>query len=212
MSRNHFYIITLLVISALATICKETCSEIAFGKILFAEQQHITYRYRGAVCIASLCVTSDLPAETLLVSKHGPGWVSKDWGGVRHCYVVQEGKAFLQVEIEEEESNRILLVLVSRDPSCPESVIPKGAFGNLTTPEGIGLGSSVEKLIALYGKPDIQRKADSGLRLKRDKESFESTYFGDEVLIYGSPDDKLLYSGFYVRNSKVSAFLVSFSE
>ena len=170
--------------------------------------------YRGAYCIANFCMGfhHKLPMrKSALIKTYGKGCIVNE---VYHCYFDPEQEIYIQFGVDEEHTNEIDFVFVSGKPSCPCNVRPKIKFPKMVTKEGIGIGNSIKEVLNTYGKPSSIRKPTDQFKADFSNEHSKDTeHFGDTAYFYYNIDKELaLFSVFYFRKGKVSAFLISNGE
>jgi hypothetical protein len=170
--------------------------------------------YTGPPCLAGFCLAKDpLPSEQELIQTYGPGTKIGEF----YCYAVPEQKAYVHFGIEHDRPGEIATVFVSRAPNC---VDPSGKVAStrkplpaLETKEGIQLGDTAEKVIALYGPPSAKRGGADGLgSMVPYSHEREGSPFGETVLVYDGPPGQLMQAKFFIHHRKVVAIYLSCSE
>lgn len=156
--------------------------------------------------------------ETQLVSEFGSGYVINHivdgkTMGRSHVYYVPAVNAWLEVQLSHTSNNDRLVdtIILTRKKLCDEKHIPVEDLTKLITGRGVGIGSSLKKVINTYGKSDVsislaKQKAFSNLQqyLKL------SSGLVLRYLYEGSESN--LYSEFYIKNGKLHSLLISVSE
>lgn len=184
-------------------VCNINCS--------FAGNTQLVEKFDGPQCIADFCFNvktiNQLTTEQKLINRYGKGY-SEDGKFAFYCYEVPEQKAFVRFRPYHGEQRAILDVFLSDASSCPETRKSNVPFKSLTTREGLKLGDAIEKVISLYGKPDLITK---GTAIEKIGDTTNPSPFGDTVFTYRSRDNSLLQAQLYLRRDKVSAILISVS-
>ena len=166
--------------------------------------------YAGPSCMGEFCFNvrsmSMLMTEASFVKKYGSGHRVGD----AHCYKISEKNLYVLFTVYHGEQKQIMDIFVSDEPSCPSTKPPKIPFKPLVTGEGLRIGDPYKKVIALYGKPAIEEKADGTKKVGIAYQTQLNTApFGDTRLRYLSAQDSPLGADIYLRKGKVSAILIS---
>jgi hypothetical protein len=169
--------------------------------------------YTGPNCMGEFCFNvksmSMLMTETAFVQKYGSGHREGNHA-VAHCYKVSEQKLYVRFRPYHGEQRQIIDIFVSDKPSCPSAVPPKIPLKPLETEKGLRIGDPYKKVLALYGEPDIEEKADGIEKTGPSyQEKLNSAPFGDTRLRYLPARDTLLSADIYLHKGKVSAILIS---
>jgi hypothetical protein len=108
------------------------------------------------------------------------------------------------------EQKQIIDIFVSDEPSCPSAAPPKIPFKPIETDRGLKLGDPYKKVLALYGEPNVEEKANGIEKIGIDyNEQLKSAPFGDTRLRYFPTHGSSLGAHIYLRKGKVSAILIS---
>lgn len=104
-------------------------------------------------------------------------------------------------------------VEVSDFPNCARTspTITKRDLREWKTPEGIGLGSSEEEVLRVYGKPTGtgNPSAESWGMIRGHKKGEKVPDMGEKTLAYSSELEQVVFG---IRNGKVSYIFVSNEE
>lgn len=170
-------------------------------------------RYHGPLCIAVFCFNNTAMTDADVLHSYGAGWNPHGAGYPIHCYKAIDQHAFVQVTGNDTPPNSVVSVFVSADANCPNALEPRRPFERLATPEGLTIGTAYDRVVELFGKPDLMRGPDAyDLVDVKPELAKGSHYFGDMVLIYDKGPDDLLNARIFIRNGYVSAFQISVSE
>jgi len=162
-------------------------------------------------CLGEFCFDQKSPliSEEDFVKRYGEGYTQ---GGefAYHCYEVPEQKLFVHFWPYHANQREIMEIFVSDVPNCLTAKPPKTAFQPLITTEGLKIGDTYEKVVSLYGKPDVTRKANGLEKIGLDVDKAKkSAPFGNKFLSYWPDKNALLHADIYFRNGKVAAILIS---
>jgi hypothetical protein len=171
--------------------------------------------YTGPSCVGEFCFNvksmSMLMTEAAFIRKYGSGHREGNQGAA-HCYKIPEQNLYVHFQSYHGEQNQIIGVFVSDEPSCPSALPPKVPFKPLVTREGLRIGDTYKKVIALYGEPNIEEKANGIEKIGIDYQTqLRTAPFGETRLRYFSQYSPL-GANIYLRKGNVSAILVSMSE
>lgn len=168
-------------------------------------------KYNGPACISKFCLDKEFIKQREIVKLYGNGfYISSKFP--YHCFSTSKQNEFIYFDIYHGSPKVVLSIFLSDTAACQSTKMPIMGFGKLTTKKGLTLGDSRDKVIKLYGSPDMTGKGDGTRHHGLDRQKAESTSpFGDEVLHYVSKSDILMSSAIYIRDGKVSAILVSTS-
>lgn len=195
------------------------CLALIYPSVVFgADPAPAQTKYHGPSCIGEFCLNDAVTKEADLINKYGAGYFQRGKFSF-HCYKVPDQGLFVHFHVIKHNDCRIVSqVLVSDRPNCvinnqPQAKMTKKPFESLKTREGIKIGDTYQKVVDVYGTPDIMEKGTGldviGLDYKK---AMSSMPLGEEVLIYNSPIGTLFQSSFYIRDGKVSAMQLSISE
>lgn len=159
-------------------------------------------------CLAGVCVEAPFLTEEALVRLHGQGFAPPD--SDLRCYAVSEEGPFVRFTLSEEMQNDVLAVLISRDPNCPQSTVPKRPFRTLTTAEGLGIGDSRQKALDLYGPPDRSGPLSRADKLELAVTAAVSSTAEEETITYFGPSEEgMPRTTMLFRDGRLMAILMS---
>lgn len=142
--------------------------------------------------------------------KYGKGVAYE--GKFPRYYYVTEKKEYVYISRYHGENRPIQTIEVSSLPTEESNYgSPKQPFGRLVTEDGIGLGSSYDDVLVIYGTPDRVRKVTE-MDWKPVPNSWIGKYGGDLLFVeYLSGDDACDSAVFFVANNIVVSISVSVS-
>jgi hypothetical protein len=173
-------------------------------------------KYTGPICIGEFCFDDHLMSESGFVARYGKSPASSR----AYCYRIPDQSLFARFEATHERPGQIVEVFISDKPNClPSSItrLPRLKFDRFITKEGIALGDTEAKVIATYGPPNLVEKGTGeDIQGLSHQKANSSAPFGSKVLFYSAIlsgiDDDLRHAGFYIREGRVAAILVSGNE
>ncbi len=179
-------------------------------------------KFKGIYSIGEFNFIERSLQECYLIDKHGMGAYEHIWTKRSNQIKCMDERGYCNHPIfyfyKTEENifvkffiikNDCLLVsiLVSTIPLRKKYVLPKKEFKNFITLEGLKLGDNYNKVISIYGKPDIIKK-------KHFSDNKELNDIADTALAYlnlTNSYNSLLSSTIYLKNNIVIAIFVSVS-
>jgi len=186
-------------------------------------------QYAGPQCLGPFCLNVQVSDRSIFERVNGTGKTS---GPNPHCYEDESG-GFLYFETIDTEPHTVGDVFLSAFPNCLHMYVNKTSKGlrEWKTAEGIGLGSTEEDLLKVYGDPTFQipinesssgaqgPKADTAesiarLRIRGFRKGDRSPTVADRRLFYG-PDansNDLRAAEFGICGGKVSWIFLSRNE
>jgi hypothetical protein len=176
---------------------------------VYAQSAKPGFKYHGPSCLGEFCFNKTLVAEDKFATRYGETRTlsQRDLlaNGV-YCYRVPQQNLFARFDATLEKPGLIVGVFVTRLPTCTRQVsetrLPKQAFAEFVTKEGVQLGDSEAKVVSLYGRPDSIANAAGP------SEKLYKREFGERVLRYTGAEGDLLFSEFYVQQGRVSAIFI----
>jgi len=176
--------------------------------------------YAGPDCLGPFCLGNTLKPANVVLQELGfpPSAKQPLTLGFPYCYQSPNGKSFARLDFSHESPPEPWTLFLSDFPTCMH--VPTGFksvaamdLSDLKTPEGIGLGSSLEDVLRIYGKPASQRKFkpwEFKVIFFGYKEGEKVPDIGDTAIDYSNGG--ALVSEFGIRNGRVSYVELSASE
>lgn len=165
--------------------------------------------YTGPDCLGPFCAENTIKASnSLLQELEDPRPSSR---GSLNCYREPSRHAFAQLEQDEGGSG----LLLSDFPTCAHAsrAVERVTTANIQdwkTPEGIGLGSSKENVMRVYGKPTREDKVSNRFIFRGYESGQVTPDAGDVELFYGS--EELTWARFGIRRGRVCYVWLANSE
>lgn len=163
-------------------------------------------------CVGEFCFQDDLREGDYLYSEYGYGKSYSTTEESHHCYSDRKSNAFVKIIVHKDLKPYINGIVVSSFPICKQSGLPRKNFKKFRTLEGIALGDSRDRVVAIYGEPTVQRSgADLSLLLSDYFAKFRGEV--DTAIGYGASDtDDLLVAWFMLKKNKVRAIIIGVFE
>jgi hypothetical protein len=175
-------------------------------------------KYSGPNCLGPFCINHDVSVRT--VFKHLGAPISRASKFSPYCYKAEDGKAFAYFDTMGPDSGVAGALFLSDFPNCVRIAvqITHDDLRRWKTPEGIGLGSSQEDVIKVYGSTFSQEKVVAGdsrilkFMIRGYRQGDPSRRIGDKTVSYNGAPDDLRTAEFCIRDGKVSCIFMSHNE
>lgn len=191
-------------------------AKVATFRIVEGEVSEIELENDGFIgpdCLSAACVIQGSSLRSLLTRLGSSAQKGSPWSPY-YCYHAENDGTFLYLAMGHGSTPEVEAVEVSDFPNCARTsvAITKSDLRQWKTPEGIGLGTSEEEVLRVYGKPTGigHASAESWGVIRGHKKGDSVPDMGDKTLAYSSSELEQVVFG--IRSGKVSYILVSDEE